>query len=231
MSDTVPFGESDGYDAFITATNEARLAFFRTLGEPEPHIWTHYTPPAFHGLPDWPTRPAWQVMRRNSDTLIATSGLSDPFFEAEGPTHGLGIEILVGTADPITASAFGSTASWLFDLIARVSYYAASAEGRFLQRYAKYGLFLIGIHAGSYFAEQADSEGFAGVLVGLPVLGVTLTFQLPAGETRLLAAKLLMKREYEYVAAEGLPAANDLSRKFAEDGSDYLSSHQREAVV
>src|SRR3954454_14146844 len=82
------WGESPDYAALVSATAEARLRYFRTLGSAEEDVWIPLVNPVFMGGAQWPTRPAWRRIRSGNVTLIASSGLSDPFAAGGEPNVG-----------------------------------------------------------------------------------------------------------------------------------------------
>jgi hypothetical protein len=225
----VAWGESDKYSQLLHATGEARRSCFRTLGEPDADVWAPPINPALMGGPAWPTRPAWQRIRDGERTTIASSGLSDPFPDADGPNVGFGVETAVATTDALPADL---RPSWRLDIAQAVSDQAA-ADGRFHLRQAKFGLFLFGVRmaASEFWRPFADAEGYCGFLLGQSVPGLNPTIRLPAGDAVLLLAKLLTPAEYEYAAAEGPEGAKHLGELFARDGSYHLSSRGRVSVI
>jgi hypothetical protein len=224
----VAWGESDGYERAIAAAGEARLAYFRTLGEPDADVWFPLINPAFRGGPAWPTRPAWQRIRAGGRTIITSSGLTDPLAEADGPNVGFGVEVAVATADEVPVDL---RPSWLLDLAQAVSHQAAE-DGRFHLRHAKFGAFLFGVRGASdVFRGWVDGGGTMGFLVGVPLPGASTAIPLPAGTAALLIAKLLTPAEYGYVAARGPDGAEHLVEAFGRDGTHHLSSLTRASAV
>lgn len=224
----VSWGESEEYEPAIAAASEARLTYFRTLGEPDPDVWFPLVNPAFQGGPAWPTRPAWQRIRAGGHTIIASSGLTDPFADADGPNTGFGVEVAVATADVMPEDP---RPSWLLELAQTVSHQAAE-DGRFHLRHAKFGVFLFGVRGASdAFREWLDDTGTMGFLVGLPLPGGSTTIPLPAGSAALLVAKLLTPAEYGFVTARGLDGAKQLVEAFERDGTQHLSSLARSSAV
>ena len=223
-----PWGQSAAYDELLAATEKARLAYFRTLGTPDGDVWGPIVNPIFQGGPAWPTRPGWQRIRNGEQTLIVSSGLSDPLAHEEGPNVGYALETLVATAEPVPDYLPGS---WLWDLACTVSHHAAEDEQINL-RYAKYGLFLFGARmATDDYQKFTDDEGYVGFLLGMPIPGASHTFALPAGEAVLITAKLLTRPEYEYAAAHGIEGIRRLGEQFTQDGSHYLSSLSRPSII
>ncbi|VTR99418.1 suppressor of fused domain protein [Tuwongella immobilis] len=223
------WGMSDEYERLLDATGEARMAYFRTLGVPDADVWAPLVTPAFMGGPAWPTRPAWQRIRVGERTTIASSGLSDPFSDEDGPNVGFGVEMAVASTEPLPTDL---RPSWLLDLAQAVSDQAA-ADGRFQLRHAKFGLFLFGVRmaASDFWRPFADAKGYCGLLLGQSVPRLDPTIRLPTGEAVLLTAKLLTRSEYEFAASAGPEGAQRLGELFAQDGSHHLSSLQRASVI
>jgi hypothetical protein len=227
MSDT-PWGRSDDYERLIQAAGETRGVYFRTLGEPDTDVWMPIVNPAFQGGPAWPTRPAWQRIRTGDQTIIASSGLTDPFGDADEPNVGFAVETAVATTDPLPPDL---RPSWLLELAIMISTHAA-ADDRFHLRRTRFGTFLFGVRGDSdLFRDWLDPTGTMGFLVGVPVSGVSTTIPLPAGTATLLVAKLLTPAEYGFVAARGPEGAQQLVALFGQSGTHHLSSLSRASVV
>ena len=222
------WGESEEYERSIDAAGAARQAYFRALGEPDADVWFPLINPAVRGGPAWPTRPAWQRIRGSGQTVIASSGLTDPFADADGPNVGFGVDLAVATADEMPADL---RPSWLLELAQTVSHQAA-ADGRFHLRHARFGVFLFGVRGASdLFRGWLDDTGTMGFLIGVPPPGASTTIPLPAGPATLLVAKLLTPAEYQFVAARGPEGAHQLVERFAQSGTHHLSSPGRASVV
>lgn len=212
----------------IEATGEARSAYFRTLGEVDEDVWAPMVNPRFQGGPVWPTRPAWRCIRREDQTLIASDGLSDPYYEVEEPEQGFGVEVALATADEVPADI---RTCWLFDLACSLST-NATTDGRFLLRHQKYGAFLFSMPGDAEkYPGWVDDNGEMAFLVGVPAPGIPAAIELPAGTAALLVAKLLTPAEYAFVAAGAAAAARQLVETFREDGTHHLSSLSRKSAV
>jgi hypothetical protein len=219
---------SEECDRLVEATGEARVGYFRTLGKVDNDVWLPAVNPRFEGGPAWPTRPAWQRIRTPTQTIIASSGLSDPFWEADGPKLGFGVETALATADELPEDL---SPSWLLDLVIRISHHAA-ADGRFDARYAKYGTFLFSFPEDcEIYPQWVDESNEMGFLVGVPAPGVATTIILPAGIATLLMAKLLTPAEYAFVASHGPDGSAELVDRFARDGTYHLSSLSRKSAI
>jgi len=129
------WGLSDEYGRLVDKTGEARLEFFRTLGEPDEDVWFPIINPAFQGGPAWPTRPAWHRIRATSQTIVSSSGLSDPIDEFDGPNIGYGVETALATTDDIPDPL---NASWLMELTQAISHQAA-VDDKFYARAERFG--------------------------------------------------------------------------------------------
>ncbi len=226
MAETA-WGETGAFGRLLDATVAARCAYFRTLGEPDANAWHTLVNPVLRAEPAWPVRPGWQRVRADGRTIIASSGLTDPFAD-DRPNVGFGVEVAVATEDELPA-ALGPC--WLLELVQELSFQAAR-DARFHLRHAKFGTFLMGVHnALEASREWSDETGTMGFLVGLPTPLVPATIPLPAGSAELLVAKLLTPAEYAYVAANGLAGAKRLVERFTKDGTHHLSSLERASAV
>lgn len=219
-------GASKDYQRLFDATNAERLAYFRTLGEPDADVFS--APNAPWPAPRWPNTPAWRCIRGQGYTMIVSSGLTAPFGDADGPNLGFGIETAIATTDAIPTDIRGT---WLLDLALAVSNQAA-VDGRFQLRHQKFGVFLFSVPgAPEYFRDWVDRAGTLAFLVGMPLPGQSTTIELPAGSASLLMAKLLTPAEFGFVAANGQEGAEKLVELFAADGSAHFSSLQRTSAV
>jgi hypothetical protein len=222
------WGNREEYQWLIDATANARLDFFRTLGQPDHNVWHPTAVPVDPGGPCWPTRPAWRRIRAGKQTIISSSGLTDPFDNAGEPNIGYAVEVAMATADEIPEQLHPS---WLLDLAVGVSN-QASVDRRFNLRAAKFGVFLFGAPGDpASYGDWIDRSGTLGFLIGLPIPGVETTIKLPAGNAVFLMAKLLSPNEYEFVATRGLEGARTLVERFGQDGNGHLSSLKRASVV
>ncbi|MBV8146258.1 MAG: hypothetical protein JO184_14770 [Gammaproteobacteria bacterium] len=220
-------GASKEYQRLFDATNAARLAYFRTLGDPDSEVWSD---PVTQAGPAsrWPNTPAWQCIRGQGCTLIASSGLTAPFAEADGPNLGLRIETAVATMEALPTDVH---ATWLFELAVAVSSQAVM-DGRFHLRHQRFGAFLFSVQgAPGVFRDCVDPAGTLAFLVGLPLNGQSTTINLPAGSASLLMAKLLTPAEFAFVVAHGQEGAQKLIELFAADGSAHFSSLRRDSAV
>jgi hypothetical protein len=202
------------------------MYFFNSFGA-QAGVLSPLMNPILHGGPVWPIRPCWYCVTNDSKTTIFSHGLSDPFSAAEEPNIGLGIEIAVASEEQFGANW---ASSWLAEMAAEISNLAAQ-DKRFLLRFQKFGIFLMGFRTEwKEFDHLLDSEGYVGTLLGLPLQN-SAEIPLPTGTAIVITAKLLTKQEYEYVAKNGLDGAQALAKLFKESGDDWLSSLNRASVV
>jgi hypothetical protein len=222
------WGQPANYICLARAIEEARLAFFRTLGKPDEQVWLPTAVPNTPGGPRWPQQPAWHRIRAGSQTIISSSGLTDPFEEADQPNLGYGVEVALATNDEIPEQLHPS---WLLDLAVAVSNQAA-IDGRFNLRAAKFGVFLFGApKAPASYGPWLDRTGTLGFLVGVPIPDFSGTMKLPLDDAMFLMAKLLTPAEYEFIASYGPAGAQLVVERFAKDQTYHLSSLHRKSVV
>lgn len=222
------WGQSANYVCLAHAIALARLAFFRTLGKPDEQIWSPTVVPTTPAGPRWPRRPAWRRIRAGGQTIISSSGLTDPFEDGDEPNVGFAVEVAVATQDEIPEQLHPS---WLLDLAVAVSNQAA-VDGRFYLRAGKFGAFLFGApHAPAMYGDWLDRTGTLGFLVGVPIPDVSATMKLPMANAMFLMAKLLTPAEYEFIAQRGPQGARAVVERFSEDQTCHLSSLHRKSVV
>ena len=221
------WGQSANYVCLAHAIADARLAFFRTLGEPDEQVWSPTAVPNTPNGPRWPRRPAWRRIKVGSQTIISSSGLTDPF-DADEPNIGFAVEVAIATNDEIPEQLHPS---WLLDLAVAVSNQAA-VDGRFYLRAGKFGAFLFGAPGAPAMYEQwIDPTGTLGFLVGVPIPDVSGNMKLPLANAMFLVAKLLTPAEYEFIAERGPQGAREVVERFGKDQTYHLSSLHRKSVV
>ncbi len=215
-------------EAFLQATYEARDEFVNSLGVADSDVIAPLINPSFMGGPRWPDlRQAWRVVRRGTNTIVVSDGLSDPFSDEPEPDVGFGIEVLAETDDPMPEQL---QASWLFDLVYQVSQQFA-AHGGVRELIEELGLLSLELPMSEGLQPVATSNNRAGVLLGLAAPGWQTEFALPGGSVRVVTAKLLWPSELDYVASKGTAGREDLAKRFAADGTHHLSSMSRKAVI
>ena len=165
--------------------------------------------------------------------MIASSGLSDPWYESEQPNIGLEIETMIATRDSLPDDSAAMMGTWFHRLALEVAADAVR-DGKYHLRHERYGLFLIGINHGAQQDGTSDwicSDGCIGLLLGLPIPDTEMSIPLPAGTASLLTAKLLRPDEYEFAATKGPEGAAQLAAAFAHQESHHLSSLRRESLI
>lgn len=222
----------DELDDLIDATGAARQSYFATLGEFSGSWTTHENPRPPTGL-HWPTRPGWQRISNGDIDMIASSGLSDPWYESEEPNIGLGVEIILATRDSMPDDSTDVMGTWFHRLALGIAADAVR-DAQYRLRHERFGLFLIGMnHDGQHdgTASWICDDGGVGLLLGVPIPNTSMSLHLPAGTASLVTAKLLTPNEYEFAATNGPAGAAQLADLFASQGSHHLSSLERESVV
>lgn len=215
-------------EAFLEQTYAARDRYVRSLGQVSPDVLAPLVNPSFMGGPAWPDlRQAWRVIRRGSNTIVISDGLSDPFSDDPEPNVGFGLEILGETSDAVPEQV---QASWLFMLVYHVSQQCA-AHGGVRELIDELGLLSLELPSEDGLEVIAGAHGKTGVLLGAAPDDYAAEFDLPGGSVKVVTAKLLFPSELEYAAAQGGPAREELARRFAADGTHHRSSLHREEVV
>jgi hypothetical protein len=215
-------------EAFLQATCEARDRFVSSLGVVNPDVLAPLINPSFMGGPMWPDlRQAWRVVRRGSNTIVLSDGLSDPFSDEPEPNAGFGVEVLAETTDPVPEPL---QVSWLFDLVYQVSQQCA-AHGGVRDLIDELGLLSLELPMSDVLQPVATENNRAGVLLGVSPPDVKTEFALPGGTVRVVTAKLLWPSELQYAAENGDSGREELARRFAADRTYHRSSMTRQAVV
>ena len=214
-------------EAFLQQTYDARERYARTLGVPDPDFLAPLINPSFMGGPAWPDlRQAWRVIRRGGETIVLSDGLSDPFTDEDPPSAGFALEVLAHSADALRDPLQGS---WLFDLAYQVSQQCAD-HGGVRDLVDQLGVLSLELPATDVLAPAANEDGSVGVLLGLDPPDFPTTFDLPAGDVKVVTAKLLWPTELAH-AAQGKAARAELAQRFAADGTHHRSSLKRKPVV
>jgi hypothetical protein len=215
-------------EALLQATYKARDKFVNGLGVANPDVLAPLINPSFMGGPMWPDlRQAWRVVRRGSNTIVISDGLSDPFSDEPGPSAGFGLEVLAETADPMPEPL---QASWLFDLVYHVSQQCAG-HGGVRDLIDELRLLSLELPVSAALQPVATSNNRAGVLLGLAPPDMETEFALPGGSIRVVTAKLLWPSELDYVVANGEAGREELAKRFAADHTHHRSSMSRKAVI
>jgi len=215
--------EEDLPDYFL-----ARDAYLRAIGTVETNLLAPIINPGLVGGPVWPAlRESWRCVRHGRNTILVSDGLSDPFDDNVEENVGLGVDVLVETAEEVGEPP---AATWLFDLVYGVSQQAASS-GAFRELRDDLGLFSSEIHAPVSLRRLASPEGHVGVLLGVPAPELIVEWELPAGLVRLVPATLLHPSELLHIREEGVAGRDRVSELLLASGSGHLSLINRSPVL
>ena len=211
---------------------EARLQFWKKIGEVKPDVIAPLINTAFNSnLPKWPSleQSFITLKKTNGNTIIATDGLSshfDPTLENNNPNiNGFEVEIYVETDEEIA----DITASYQFDLVYQMSLQVAGGM-KLKEMLDKYGILTSELYDIRVPAEFQNSEGRAGVILGLPSSDVQDSLQLSSSSIKIVNIKLLTLDELKYVTENGASGRENLKNLFAEN-SKTVSSLTRKSVV
>lgn len=219
--------QSASKEELLEQTTRAREACMRQLGEITEGLSTIVTD-ADLGRPGWPSvHEAWRGIRSGERMMIVSDGLSDPFYDESEPNTGLGIEVLVETAEPVDGPL---ESSWLFALIRSVCR-QATAHGGFRELIDELGLFTMEIRDPGGLRSMASSAGHVGLLLGLQSPGMPLEWDLPAGLVKVVTVKVLKPSELAYVVKHDEAGRERLRELFTADGSYHLSALDRPSVI
>jgi hypothetical protein len=215
----------------LEAPNSSRGKYIRGLGTVATDVITPQLNPRFLGGPAWPNlRQAWQVVRRGSNTIIISDGLSDPFADKAKPTIGYGLEILAESSDPMPETLPEIQQTWLFDLVFAVSQEAAHI-GDLRQRLDKDGVISYQLPLINWLSDTLDDfatpDNTIGVLLGMTPPDYADTFIAPSGSIKVVTVKLLCPSELQSVTQGQKAARDQLMNKFIADGSHHVNSLSR----
>lgn len=193
----------DTLDALANDAYVARERFWKTLGTLEPDSLLPSRLFSLSGGPRWPaTREAWRMIRRPLSTLMCTDGLSDPL-EEDPERQGFRVEVL-GEAPGRIASLTDSMSHWLYWLVsaagqAIAGYDNNNGAGAFHALIERYGHLSTVVKIPGLPEDFVDDQGNAGVLIGMPSEVLPAGFEIAGKPVRLLAVKLLHRRELAYI--------------------------------
>jgi hypothetical protein len=171
------------------------------------------------------------VALRQSATLLASDGLSDPFPKGKGPEdkNGFGLELYAITPDKIEGD-IGQ--SWLYNMVAQTSQLAAH-RGDLEEVIAKGGPFTAELYhvaiPTKYRATYVNEEKRVGVIIGLEEASVPAEIEGRLSKIRLVSVKLLTLKELAFARDENDEKFSDLLKKLAQSGA--TSSLERKSVV
>jgi hypothetical protein len=148
----------------------------------------------------------------DDSTILISDGLSDPF---EGEVYGQGfeLEVLIESTDPIETVID----SWQFQILRSLSLNIAQ-HGDFRNFFE-----------GSDFAVSYELDDIdlpkkfkvndrVGVLLGMTSCFLPELIRLPAGNARILIAKLLTKKELEYIQKHGAAGRTEIKQRLYGQG-------------
>lgn len=211
---------------------ETRLQFWKKIGEVNPDVIAPLINTAFNSnLPKWPSleQSFITLKKNNGNTIIATDGLSnhfDPTLGNNNPNiNGFEVEIYVETNEEIA----DVTASYQFDLVYQMSLQVAGGM-KLKEMLDKYGILTSELYDIRVPAEFQNSEGRAGVILGLPSSDVQDSLQLSSSSIKIVNIKLLTLDELKYATENGASGRENLKNLFAEN-SKTVSSLTRKSVV
>jgi hypothetical protein len=218
---------STDIDALIENACAAREAAYGSWGTVDPYVLAPALNPALMGGPSWPAmRQGYRQIAKPTGFILATDGLSDPFDDGTGPTHGFGIELLI-ESDEILGNAQGT---WLIQAITQLAANAAD-HGGLRDLMVELGLLSIELSDVEVPAKFLSPEGRVGFMLMQPGPPLPTRVEHAGGDAMLIAAKLLTAAELAHVVEFGEEGRRDLALKFSADKSHHVSSTTRASVV
>ncbi len=221
------------YEGLLEAAADARLALLRTWGGSfeggESHVFAPLIGGALRGLPPWPTREGFRVIRTERTTIVVTDGLSDPFMEGDAVEgleafSGFGLEVWIETDDPIE----DVPSSWAFALVSCMGYQVADLVTT-RPDVDDLGLLAIELHAadlafdGEWPSSVVSPDGTVGVLLGMRPAARPDVVTLAGGDVRYLSMRLLAVPELNDLRSGGATARAALAAKLGSEPNGWIS--------
>jgi hypothetical protein len=212
----------------------ARLdAYWSVIGDCDLDLISYLVNPQFQGAPAWPNmRQAFRVVRTQTSLIIASDGLSDPFVGTSmDNSSGFGVEVyieIVGAQGMEFDDIKGSAAFGLIESVAR----NVADIGGLGDRLARFGVLSMEVPASPGFdGPWTDSEGYTGILIGMPVTGREGRIQLPFGPVDLVPVTVITLSELQFLTSGGAEARRELAEQLSKAGSGHLTDFSRSAAV
>lgn len=216
-------------EEMFDATCAARDAFYASVGHVEPDVIAHAINPAFMGGPMWPAlRQAFSVIRRGSNTIVASNGLSDPFDDIDEPNTGFGIEIYAETQDLIGGEVSQTD---LFQLVYATAQQAA-CSGRMAEFVRTHGVITMGLYADDCGLHAYQNEaGEVGIMIGVEHPQISKTVEFPGGEVIFAAVQILTPDELAYVVEARAGGRQILHGKLKAAGIHHMLTPGRASLL
>jgi Suppressor of fused protein (SUFU) len=212
------------HDELLQHISEARAEVYRSVGEMDDMILSPLLNPSFMGGPRWPSlRQGWRVIRRQGNTLIASDGLSDPFDDQDEPSAGFGLEFILEALEDIPGS-------WPFGVVYAVSQLAAG-HGGVRELIEELGFISTEVRVEGMPEALLSPQGRVGVLLGVPAETLPSSIPTPGGEVQLVAVKLLMPEELDYIVKHGERGRAEVVARLASSSGGHVSRLNRQSVV
>ncbi|RKH64735.1 imm11 family protein [Corallococcus aberystwythensis] len=204
--------------------NAARDEVWRGLGT----LDEDYLPSPGSGL--WPGREGQRrIQRPGGRTLFVTHGLSSPFLSDPSPSVGLGVELALEVEGPLEdTAAFDPQGMWPARLLSAVSY--ALAINPVALGALALDFMMVEVIADGMPASLLTQDGGVFVLLERASAPLPEFFSLPAGEVRLITAKVLLPEELRWTR-DGKGTEKELLQRLAEAGVDTVYREGRKPVV
>lgn len=214
--------ESNGED-LLERTRDTRELIYGGLGKLLPHVFIAFQDSGMRNR--WPAqRQAWSVIELEKSLVILSDGLSDPDLST-GIQTGLGHEFFIEL--PRSESDYDK---WPLELLTEVCNIAVDHAGIKLL-IQEMNLISLEVFNSSLPGEFRSKEGTAGIILGLPSIGIPGKLSLPAGEILLINIKLLTQGELTFIREHGEAGREILKSHFMKGEQCAVSSIHRKSVV
>lgn len=204
-----------------------RIAAFSAMGDPDDDLIAPTLSYSLQGFPAWPSREAWQIIRRSSSTLLVSHGLSDPYQDG---SPSLGLEVAVESRDPM--SNFNAVVNSIeFQIVFQGSFFAASMPTlrSYVEKHSDVTIELNNVPAPESFV--SGTRTFP-VLVSIGARGVPSSIPLPQGEAAVLVLTPLHAAELNQILnSDRATTIAKLRERLRDDGYDHFCDFTRPSLA
>ena len=240
VSEVAPSADTAPDAADITYAK--RDQHWATVGAVEPDVIAFLINPQFRGEPAWPgTRQAYRVVRRAQSIIIASDGLSDPFYDAAGMGNGFEMELFIETPDipkemaGLDGNVAGLGGSWAFIILKHVCAQIAEAGGikEKLERLDVLSMEFPGVSEEPALMKQLPKEFISdddciGILIGAPKPDFpALLSDMPLSPVLLVPIVLLTASELDVVRRDGAAGRTSVVADLSNTGIGHVSRLNR----
>lgn len=227
--DITDIAAEEAFDGALTESIRARWSYWNEFGDLAPNLIAPQVNPIYKNVPAWPSdRLAFLTIERESSTVMATDGLSDPFDDRNEGTQGFGVEFFIDiTERPMSEYSRNIAVETLMTIA-----YNTVARGGVEDLLDEFGLISMEIPESDLPATHLTSDGSAGILLGGPKADFdTLYIDGPMGQIELVSLTLLTGRETDLIRKRGANARADIAQNLLESGIGHRTIIGRPSII